>query len=508
MGNEQSNGSSNNNNNELVNQLQQQIMSNQLEIQRLQIGNLQRANQMNQINQLNNMGNSQENNANQGNIQFNSIFNNPTLQREISKNPAMKKQLLQKILNEYRNQMTQQQINKINQMLNSLPEPQQQNAHLLPNTNPQNFLTNIGTTNQNPQQRQSIVRQQKRSINTISQNYLSQEEKEQQEFELEQERRRQQFKEKQRQRRLEYETKLSQIENDNIDAYRLFQLDKNFTFDQLKKSYKKLAVKTHPDRPTGSKEKFQLVTKCYFHLLEKLKKQEQDKTFHQLRQSSQNYINNQQNNTQHNKQMQKLGRDNFNLRMFNKVFEEHKLYDPNDEGYEDWFKKDSTTQQPQIFSDKFNLDVFNSTFNNHKDSTTTEIMKYEEPHAMLSCNRMKYTEIGGANKGNFSKAPERGNDLSYTDLKSAYTKGDLINPNSVKYKTYRNVDELERDRANVSHEMTPEEMTRREMIRIREAEEEERRQERVRRQDMLSAEQYQRIHQNMLGYARGPDLSR
>ena len=40
---------------------------------------------------------------------------------------------------------------------------------------------------------------------------------------------------------------------------KLFGLLKGYTLDQLKISYKRLALKTHPDKG-GSKEKFELVT--------------------------------------------------------------------------------------------------------------------------------------------------------------------------------------------------------------------------------------------------------
>ena len=41
---------------------------------------------------------------------------------------------------------------------------------------------------------------------------------------------------------------------DNIDPYKILQVDKNFTIDILKQKYKQLAIKLHPDKG-GDNEK-------------------------------------------------------------------------------------------------------------------------------------------------------------------------------------------------------------------------------------------------------------
>ena len=104
--------------------------------------------------------------------------------------------------------------------------------------------------------------------------------------------------EKQKQRRQHYQASLSDLEKANIDSLKLFNLDKNYTLDDLKSSYKKLAMKTHPDKAGGNVEKFQLVTKCYMSLLEKYKNRESDKNFNDLRVGSKNYIEEQTGNSE------------------------------------------------------------------------------------------------------------------------------------------------------------------------------------------------------------------
>ena len=102
-------------------------------------------------------------------------------------------------------------------------------------------------------------------------------------YKIEEEKRRREFAERQRQRRLQYQSTLSDLEKSNIDSLRLFQLQKNYTLDELKVAYKKLSMKTHPDKTGGNAEQFQLVTKCYMSLLEKYKNRETDKNFNDLR---------------------------------------------------------------------------------------------------------------------------------------------------------------------------------------------------------------------------------
>lgn len=444
------NNSSSENTNDEIQILQQQILNNQIQIQNLQLTNLQ----------------------------FQNILSNPQLQSQISQNPQLKYSFLTKMLNENSHNMNQQQIQKTMKMLNDLKH------------------------NNNNQIRQSHIN----NINNIQQ-FETDEQRREREFEAEQQRRRQQFKEQQQRRKTDYQNKLQQIQQQNIDALKLFQLPKKYTFEQLKMSYKKLAMRTHPDRQGGNKDKFQLVTKCYFLLLEKLKTEEQDKQYSELRKGSNDFLKQQASNPH----LKKMSKDNFNLRQFNKVFEENKLYDPNDEGYDNWLKteEDNNVQQPEIFSDKFNIDVFNNSFNNYKSQTSTEIVEYKEPQAMISCNKMNYIELGGENKGDFSNISDKSKDLMYCDLKAAYTtKSNLINPNSVKYKTYKNVDELEKDRSNISYDMTPEQLREYEYMKSQDEIREQQRLDRLRRNDDITAQQYLKVHQSMLGYARGPDLSR
>ena len=496
MGNE---SSSLNTNNKTMDDLQKQLLENQLEIQRIQINNLQ-------SNNSSTINNSNNNNT----IDLASIFNNPKLQQEIARNPQKKIALLENILNNNSSSLSQQHRVKINQMLLETKKEFQQ-KQIQNNNQRQNIMrTNIGTRKQYRSKMEIAQsrRQEALTREVLSKNYSSEAEEEEARFKIEEDKRRHIFYEKQRQRRFEYEVKLKQLSVDKVNSLRLFNLNENFNMDELKKAYRKVALRTHPDRPNGNKDKFQIVTTCYFSLIENLKMRTQDKTFDRLRNDSRDYFDEQNKLSQKYRSSGKnptplFNKDDkhFNSKMFNKVFEENKLYDPNEEGYEDWLKNADDKPAPKVFSNKFNIDVFNNTFNDYKDTTTSqEIIEYKEPQALVSCNNIQYTDIDQSKKKDYTKPAEKSSELGYSDLKSAYTKtNNLVNPNNVKIKQYRDIDELENDRSNISFQMTPEQHRQQAIQQQQEEEEEYRRQQRIQQRDYMTENHYNDIHAKMIG---------
>jgi len=59
---------------------------------------------------------------------------------------------------------------------------------------------------------------------------------------------------------------------DNKKFYEMLDVDKNATFDQIKKSYRKKALKEHPDKG-GDPEKFKELTYAYEVLSDKDKRE-------------------------------------------------------------------------------------------------------------------------------------------------------------------------------------------------------------------------------------------
>jgi curved DNA-binding protein CbpA len=474
-----------------------------------------------------------------GTVNLLSILGNKELMKEIDKNPQQKRKLLEKILNEHRHTMTTTQVTRINQILSTLPPLENytntqtnKTLHNYSNTNIHSINNqglnqgfNQGTTSQDHTSRELQTRTQLNTIDALTKHYKTEAEEEEARFKLEEEKRKSDFADKQRQRRLHYQSSLSDLEKANIDSLKLFNLDINYTIDDLKSAYKRLAMKTHPDKPGGNVEQFQLVTKCYMSLLEKYKNRETDKNFNDLRVGSKTYIEDQNkyntttttntNNTTNTKQKSRsntnlptVEKERFDVKIFNKIYEQNKLWESGDDGYGDWFQSEEADPPTEVFGKKFNLNVFNSTFEDYKDKVTSEngaIQESKDPLELVSCST-GFTDIDiYARKINeFSKALPTGkskNDLAYTDLKTAYTsKGAFIDPNKVEYKQYKSVDDLKRDRSNVRYDMTPDQMKDYELKKRREIEEEEARQDLIRQRDNVISKSFSKNHERMLGY--------
>lgn len=467
------------------------------------------------------------------------ILHDKHLMAEIDKNPATKRKFLERLLNEHRHVMTAAQVARITHILESLPPaPTTARSHSQNDTsaryasaaNESSGLSRSesrgfhqGTTRQDNESRALQTREQLNTIDALTKHYKNEAEREEAEFKLEEERRRKEFLERQRTRRANYQSKLAELERDNVDALKLFNLTANYSLDDLKQAYKKLAMRTHPDKPTGNAEQFQLVTKCYLSLLEKYKARESDRQFNDLKKGSQSYLEDQSRNGMVNKEFvaasksrsgggKTIDKERFDVKLFNKIYEQNKLWDSNDDGYGSWFTSQETEEAPaELFGNKFNLNVFNSTFEEHKDRLTAQtgaIQQYNEPRELVSYSG-GFTDIDqDARKvDDFSKpspvAPtgRSSRELGYTDLKTAYTaRGAFIDPSKVEYKTYKSVDELKRDRGNVRYDMNAEELAAYEERKYREAQEEERRQQLVQQRDSQIANSYSRIHERMLGY--------
>jgi len=241
-------------------------------------------------------------------------------------------------------------------------------------------------------------------------------------------------------------------ENINIDYNYLFGLNKNFTLDELKASYKKLVIATHPDRPNGSEKKFNLVSEGYKQLLEELKKKEVDKQYVELRNQSKEYMENQKNEINVNI----TNKDDFDIKIFNKIYKENRLSDVNDTGYESWIKSNSfdTEEITKTFKGNFNINRFNNSFSYTKKNN--EIIKYQEPQALDLTSKLGCAVLGLDNISSFSKQEMKNKDLNYSDYREAYTTLNTINPGDVKFKKYKNVDDLKSDRKNISFELSDE----------------------------------------------------
>jgi curved DNA-binding protein CbpA len=196
------------------------------------------------------------------------------------------------------------------------------------------------------------------------------------------------------------------------------------TEDELKKAYKKAAIKAHPDKRGGSEHHFEAVTRAYAYLTEILSRVHGGRKagLKQVEEPAMLKTERVQEEDQW-KHVEPVRFDpkNLNLNAFNEMFEQTRIPEPDEDGYGDWLKNESSTNAPK-FSGKFNRDVFNSMFEQEaqKNKQSNTQLSVVQPQALLF-NPTSGVELGRDKPGDFTAPANSDQGLCYTDLRAAYT---------------------------------------------------------------------------------------
>ena len=414
----------------------------------------------------------------------NPLLTNPNLQQEFFKDKRKQRELYEYIIKTQKQRqdndpnLNNQQYNQVNEFLNQLnlkedEEIDERKPYLYMNQGTRQYdfkegeerKKNIGTSNQ---ERDRYMRELKRQ-------------KQEQEDRIKKEHKR---------KKEEYESKLLSLEEDSIDAYKVLELPKTATLNQARQAFKRKARIYHPDKFNGNDTQFKIIVKAFTKLVEEFKKKEADKQFNVLKDESRRDLENQRNNAKKNR-INMDGR-NFNQKLFNKVFDDNRMYSPNDEGYGKWASENEfETDKIEKTNSNFTLNSFNDNFQNYKQKkhNKQQIIKFQQPEALSSC-KTNYHELGQGNVSDFS-------DKNYTDYKKAHTETTLIDIDSITHKEYRSVDELKRERGKKMY-LTKEEMEQIEMNKMLEKQRDLERTQRLQNQDNLAFKQFERVNQMFL----------
>ncbi len=196
------------------------------------------------------------------------------------------------------------------------------------------------------------------------------------------------------------------------------------TEEELKKAYKKAAVKAHPDKRGGSEQHFEAVTRAYAYLTEILSrvnggrkaglKTVEEPALLKTERS-------QEADQWKHVEPVRLDPKNLNLNAFNQMFEQTRIPEPDEDGYGDWLKQESSTNAPK-FSGKFNRDVFNTMFEqeSQKNKQAQTQLAVAQPQALLF-NPTAGVELGRDKPADFTAPANSDQGLGYTDLRAAYT---------------------------------------------------------------------------------------
>jgi len=288
-----------------------------------------------------------------------------------------------------------------------------------------------------------------------------------------------------------------------LNPYKILGIGKNYDEKSLKKAYLKKAMVSHPDRG-GSPVEFQKVSIAYTLLLKKLSDQNNNNLHNDLRDNSKSYMSNQSSDNKRNTKML----DQFDVNLFNKIYDDNKIDGVYDKGYGDWMEENNNNnkllEQPKMFNKSFNKDLFNHEFNKYKSqqqkqmSNSGQLVQYDEPQVDISMRgKDSLMVLGQDNISDFSGQSEGG--LNFRDYKDAFTNSCLIDESSVDINNRSdNIHAMKSSRTNINYKMSPEDLRKQELMKLKIEKEEQKRLQRLTNTDNKAFNIYEQIHDRML----------
>lgn len=296
------------------------------------------------------------------------------------------------------------------------------------------------------------------------------------------------------------------LELSGLDPYKVLNIPKNFTWEQLKKAYKQAALKTHPDKEGGNKVIFDFVTSCFETLAEEYNTRVSNKKHNDLKNESKNYFDKMVNSDIPHPSTNSTTIDQnepFNQR-FNKVFDDCKYHDEEIEyGYGGMMANSTDKREEISITNMFNgKKVNNTTFNdafNKSTPVSKSVVKYKEPEAMIMAKNLQFTEIGSKRPDDYSSGTEK-TALQYTDYMVAYSGERLANPDDIKNrKEFKSVKEYQKYREmNSKKELTNKEKSLLEKKKLQEEKDEFNRLERIKKQNVAISQAHDKANRLMI----------
>ena len=302
------------------------------------------------------------------------------------------------------------------------------------------------------------------------------------------------------------EIDFTDIDIDSINPYEVLNVSKNFTWNELKEAYRKLAINTHPDKQGGNKDLFNIITICFKKLGDELKRREDDKGHHDLKKQSNDFFHKMTNNEQaHPSEVLAPSDIKMTPTKFNKNFEKCKLYDEEIEfGYGSKMEvstkvREDISIEKLIKKNKIDNESFNNLFNKNVP-VNKALIKYREPEPLILAKTLQFTELGGKRPDDYSSSIEKNSSLAYTDYMRAHDGTRLVDPSLMKnVKEFKSVDEYEAYRENKAKKvLSARELKAEELKKMKEAKAEEERLERLKVYDKKVEKSYEKASQLFL----------
>lgn len=201
------------------------------------------------------------------------------------------------------------------------------------------------------------------------------------------------------------------------------------TEEALKSAYKKAATRAHPDKG-GSEEAFEAVTRSYAYLSEILKRIHGGRGKEGVVEAPTVLTQGRSSDAEAWKHVEpvRLNAKNLDMNAFNKMFEQTRMPDPDDEGYGDWLRTEGGADESaskKNFGGKFNREVFHQMFEDELKKGGQR-GRGENGHQLAVMNTKPMmlapsmgVELGRDRPSDYTAAANA--NLKYTDLKNAFT---------------------------------------------------------------------------------------
>jgi hypothetical protein len=307
------------------------------------------------------------------------------------------------------------------------------------------------------------------------------------------------------------------------------------TYEALRAAYKRAATRAHPDRG-GSSEMFDNVTRSFLFLEEviqkliprrptdlksdtpvtmeaALKARDVPLTRYAAQQQTDSHTTDiayytgakvsakPPSQTTHDQPPVALNPKKLDMNLFNKLFEENRLPDPDQDGYGDWLKssgEDTRVQNADTLRSKFNRDVFNRTFEEQAASATAggALTRYQAPDAITHTQGV---ELGAGRPSHYISP--MGSKTGYTDLKYAYGEGSTFSQEvaNVAWETgKKSFEQVKQEREAAPVPLSEREAAILASIEAQKAKAEEERQRRLAARDVQTEDVYSRMQRRLL----------
>lgn len=270
------------------------------------------------------------------------------------------------------------------------------------------------------------------------------------------------------------------------------------TEETLKAAYKKAALRAHPDKG-GTEEQFEAITRAYAYLTEILRRIHGGRTKESKVEAPTALAETRKEEANAWKHVEpvRLNPKKLDMDAFNKMFEQTRIPDPDDDGYGDWLTAKESGGNAPKFSGKFNRDVFNKMFD--EQARRTEIPQNQlitQPQS-LTLAPTSGVELGREKSSSYTAAIN--SSLRYTDLKQAYTLENTISPHVAGVR----IENRDLKTMKAQRDRAPDPLTNAEMEQIAAsekyaAEREKQRQLRVAQEDVFANEYFNRMKRLVL----------